>query len=146
MRVKGLTDETGSKALQYPEMVERGRPYREWHRSLPNGRRLYATDIDQIEWRHRDGKLIPVAVIETTMASEGVTVNEVYLGSVLWRFQERDMQGQAALHVATALGVSAYIVVHRHDLSLFWVYNLTTDKRVWRELSPAQYERWIKRL
>ncbi|NJK62069.1 MAG: hypothetical protein HC921_04715 [Synechococcaceae cyanobacterium SM2_3_1] len=135
--------ETGVKAYQRQDQEWRSKPYSDWHRTLD--RRLLMTDVDFIEWRYRQGELVAVAVIEVTRVDRGKTVNSAYLQAIIARFETRDMQAKAARKVATALGVSAYIVLFREDCSQFWVYNLSHPQD-WQMFDPLQMEQFLLKL
>lgn len=99
-------------------------PFLDWHRTALD-RGSYAVDVDTIEWRMRNGKPVPVALIEITRADRTRGLNPKYLQSILDRYLRRDLQGYAAKFVASSLKVPCYIVVFSNDLEYFWVYNLT---------------------
>ncbi len=102
-------------------------------------------DVDFIEWCYRDGELVAAGVMEVTRVDLGMAVTQTYLDAIIQRFEERDMQAQAARKVADALGVKAFIVLFRADCSEFWVYNLT-DRRGWWPLAPARMEAFLQQL
>jgi hypothetical protein len=138
------TTRSGGKAYQRTDTENRALAYSNFHRTLD--RSLLATDVDFIEWRYRDGELVPVGVIEVTRVDKGVFVTETYLKAILYRFEHRDMQAKAARKVAEALGTKAYIVLFREDCSEFWVYCLTTRQGFNKVLTPEQFEDFLKRL
>jgi hypothetical protein len=103
-------------------------------------------DVDQVEWRRdEEGEPYPVATIELTRVDGNRPVPASYLQKILDRFGERDFQAAHSKHVADALGVYCFIVAFRHDLSEFWVYNLSGG-RGWWHLLPGQYERFLRGL
>jgi hypothetical protein len=134
---------SGAKGYQRADTEDRSLPFREWHRSLD--RRLLATDVDLIEWRYRDGRLVPAAVLEVTRVDNGVLVVQRYLDAIISRYESRDMQAKAARHVAAALGVSAYIVLFRENCAEFWTYNLTNGT-TWAHVGPRQFEQFLQGL
>jgi len=103
------------------------------------------TDVDFIEWRYRGNKLVAVGVMEVTRVDIGKEVGQGYLQSILSRYKQRDMQAEAALNVAQALGTKAYIVLFRADCREFWVYNLS-DGRGWCHFSTDQMEAFLRSL
>lgn len=105
---------------------DRSMKYREWHAKLGKG--FYANDVDQIEWRGTGVNGFPVAVIELSRIDEELQNPHAYRKAVLERFTIRDAQAFYAVRVATALGVCAFIVLFKFDLSEFHVYNLTKKK------------------
>lgn len=134
---------SGAKAYQRADAEWRIKPYSDWHRTLaPN---LLMLDVDFIEWRYRNGELAPVGVMEVTRVDQGRTVDKYYTDAILQRFEQRDLQAQAARKVAAALKTKAYIVLFRQDCSEFWVYNLT-DRAGWTHYSPQQMADFLQRL
>lgn len=87
------------------------------------------TDFDQIEWRSDgQGYLVPVALFELTRVDGNVPVSQNYLDKILDRILKRDQQGELAKRAASGLDMKAWIVAFRHDLSEFWVYNLSYER------------------
>lgn len=137
------TTDSGAKAHQRMDTEWRIKPYSDWHRTL--SKKLLMLDVDFIEWRFRNGELVPVGVMEVTRVDHGKDVNDRYLNAILNRFNERDLQGRAARKVADALGAKAYIVLFRQDCSEFWVYNMT-DEHGWHYFIPIGMERFLENL
>lgn len=137
-----LTDE-GTKARQYANTEDRTAQYRDWRRKL--GRDLYVSDIDQLEWRMVNNTVTPVGVLELTRVNGSKEVPQTYLDAILKRICDRDPQGRVACTVALNLGVKAFVVLFRWDLSEFWAYNLT-DARGWFHMWPETYSKWINQL
>ncbi|MDX2273768.1 MAG: hypothetical protein NW237_17705 [Cyanobacteriota bacterium] len=135
--------ESGAKAYQRHDSEWRVKPYSDWHRTLD--RKLLMIDVDFIEWRYREGELIPVGVMEVTRVDHDKLVTPAYLAAIIDRFESRDLQAKAARQVAAALGVNAFIVLFREDCREFWVYNLT-DPSPWQHLLPDQMETFLKAL
>ncbi len=138
---KKLTD-SGAKAYQRDDENEedsRAKVYMDWHRDLDS--ELLMADVDSIEWRYKQGKLTPVAVIELTRIDEPLKYPDNYLKSILERFEKRDMQGKAVRIVAAALNVPAYITLFQKDLDKFWVYSL--QKLQWREFNKTEYIKFL---
>lgn len=103
-------------------------------------------DVDQLEWRlGADGNPVPVAMLELTRADSNDPIPPSYLAAILHRIDQRDFQGKLARMVAERLGVKAWVVLFRHNLRDFWIYNLT-DKRGWWYLDQEGYRRWIESL
>jgi hypothetical protein len=139
---KKLTD-SGAKAYQRNDSEWRLKPYSDWHRTL--AKELLMVDVDFIEWRYRHGQLIPVGVMEVTRVDLGKHVAPEYLEAILARYEQRDMQAEAARKVAAALRTKAYIVLFRADCKEFWVYNLT-ERKGWLHLQAAEMENFLKNL
>jgi tryptophan 2,3-dioxygenase len=137
------TTSTGAKAYQRADTEWRIKPYSDWHRTL--SKKLLMLDVDFIEWRYRHGKLVAVGVMEVTRVDKDKEVNQQYLRAIRQRFEERDVQAQAARKVAAALGTKAYIVLFREDCSEFWLYDLTETKG-WYHLSPERMEKFLESL
>ncbi len=140
-------DEKGHKGVFNKEdsfKEDRNAPYRRWRYTLGKG--IWAMDIDQVEWRRdRNGEPYPVATIELTRVDRDDEKPDAYFQKILDRFGERDYQAQHVKHVAAALGVHCYIVAFRHDLTEFWVYNLSAG-RGWRHWGPEQYAGFLRKL
>ena len=124
--------------------------YREWRFGFGGG--MYVLDVDQIEWRKSPrGTIEPVVLIELKRFDTNAPVETRWLDKTL-RNVERRFQGEACRRVAAALGVPAWLVVFRHDLTGFWVYNLT-DRRGWfpadddgHGFSEYQYRAWLEEM
>jgi len=139
---KKLTD-SGAKAYQRSDTEWRLKPYSDWHRTLD--KRLLMLDIDFIEWRFKDGKLIPVGVMEITRVDQDKDVTTRYLDSIIDRFTKRDLQARTVKMVAEALNTKAYIVLFRVDCTNFWVYNLT-DNDGWEQYNQHEMEEFLRGL
>jgi len=118
-------------------------PYSDWHRTLD--RSLYMVDIDGLQVRYIDGRLCVVGVIEETSVRDDHIVNDTYLNNIVWRYNNRDLQGTVVRKVANALDTKAYIVLYRNDLSKLWVYGLTGNTG-WTEYSQDEYEQFLLNL
>jgi len=117
--------------------------YKQWRWHLGHG--CYVADVDAVEWRMKDDQLIPAAVFEMTRVDGNAEVPPSYLRAIIKRMEERDLQGKLAKKVAEKLGVKAWIVAFRHDLTDFWIYNLT-DSRGWWPMTQEEYASWLKRM
>lgn len=110
----------GTKAVQRPDTdVDRTVKYREWHRTF--GPDICVNDLDQIEWRVIDGAVVPVAHIELSRVDGNRDVPLTYLEAAWNRFTVRDLQSKVSTLVAEALGIPAYFVLFRWDLTEFWI-------------------------
>jgi hypothetical protein len=134
---------SGAKAYQRADAEWRIKPYSDWHRTLSS--KLLMLDVDTVEWRYRNGELAPVGVMEVTRVDRGRTVDAHYLDAITRRFEQRDLQAQAARKVAEALKTKAYIVLFRQDCSEFWVSNLT-DRTGWTHYTPQQMAEFLQKL
>ncbi len=114
--------------------------YRAWRQTWGCG--AFVNDIDQIEWRLVDGDVVPIMALEMTRLDGGVHPPATYFEAILTRYQRRDGQALAITAFAERLGVPAVIVLWRHDLSDFWIYNLSTHQG-WFYLTAPQYKRWL---
>lgn len=132
----------GTKAYQRSDDEYRAKPYLEWRRHISGG--LYLNDIDSIEWRARDGQLVPVAVIEVTRVDLGKHVSDRYLASIIERFMVRDKQGYMTKYIADKLGVRAYINLFRQDNSEFWIYSFNQER--WRHMTPKEMVEFLQTL
>lgn len=128
----------GVKARQRSDNVDRAQAYREWCRDTGT-KGDYMGDIDSVEWRGIGGKLLPVAIIEITMAEKHITVNDKYLETIIWRVFTRDhWQGEMATYAAKALNVRAYLTLYREGCTEFWVYSFA--RKEWKHFTPEQYQ------
>lgn len=134
---------TGAKAYQRSDTENRVKPYSDWHRTLHGS--LLMLDVDFVEWRYKNGELVPVGVMEITRVDGDKPVGNNYLNAIINRFEKRDVQAQAARKVAGALGTKAYIVLFRQDCSEFWVYCLSNPDG-WSHFSPTEMESFLVRL
>lgn len=139
---KKLTD-SGAKARQREDSEWRAKQYSDWHRTLDKS--LLMSDVDFIEWRFIDRKLVAVGVMEVSRADNDKDVNQGYLNAIIRRYEERDLQKRTAVAVAQALNTKAWIVLFREDCSEFWVYNLTS-MRGWWHRTPVQMKEFLKSL
>lgn len=134
-------DGVRSRHIQTTE--DRSLPYRDWHRSAV-GRYCYALDSDIIEWRKRDGILVPVAVTEVTRVNIGVYVNQKYLDAIVRRY-ESGLQAKTARYLAEALQTKAWIVLFREDCKSFWLYPLS-DGGKWTRYNHDQMLAFLRGL
>lgn len=135
-------DDEGKKTRFFGGTTDRASAYRSWRYTLGGG--MYVLDVDQVEWRQIDGVVLPVAVIELTRRDDPEPMDDVYLETILERYDD-EFQGYHSVYIAQKLAVFAYIVVFREDLSEAWVYNLSLAKG-WRNMGWTAYEDWIKNL
>ena len=117
--------------------------YRQWHRTLSPD--LICADIDQIEWRLRDGAFVPVATLEMSRVDGDPGLPRSYCEAVLARMMTRDAQGNLARLAAARLGVPVYVVLFHVSLTEFYVHNLTTPNG-WRKMKRTGYQRWLEAL
>tara|TARA_B100001123_G_scaffold170526_1_gene196134 strand:+ start:4522 stop:4950 length:429 start_codon:yes stop_codon:yes gene_type:complete len=129
------------KKINRPETQDRAKEFQQWHRTL--GRRLLASDVDLVEWRLIDGELVPVGVLEITLADWPPT--KPYLDAIIHRYEKKDVQGRTARHVADALGCKAWIVCYTQGCQKFWVWNLTESKG-WFNFNAKQMELFLEGL
>ena len=103
-----------------------------------------ATDVDNVEWRYRDGGWQPAAVFELTRVDGDLELPESYFGNIAARFRT-EVQGKIAKIVARRFDCKAWIVLFRYDCSEFWIYNLTDD-RGWFHINADAYRSWLLQL
>jgi len=137
MLVKKLTI-NGTKAIQREDREDRLRDYKQWIYDQP---KLYASDIDQIEWGYQNNQEEPVAVLELTRIDREFKPSDKYFEAIIHRFFVRDTQARRIIKVANRLGVDAYIVAFLQDLSGFSMYNLCKQDG-WKHISPQEYLNW----
>lgn len=130
-----------TKGKQRKDSEDRCADYRAWRHRLGDG--CYVMDIDQIEWRLVDGLPVPVAALELSRVDGNKRLPQSYLNAVTTRFQDRDGQASAITAFAAKMGVKAWVVLFRWDLTDFWVYNLT-DTRGWWHMDKPRYTSWVK--
>ncbi len=129
------------KQINRPETKDRAKEFQQWHRTL--GRRLLASDVDLVEWRFIDGELVPVGVLEITLAD--CEPSQSYLDAIICRYEKKDVQGRTARHVAKALGCKAWIVCYTQGCNNFWIYNLT-ERKGWYDLNGSEMEQFLEGL
>ena len=132
----------GGKSRQRNDREDRLMDYRLWKYKL---NKLYTTDIDQIEWRVIDKKMIPVAVLEMTRIDDDQIPGPNYFQAIINRFETRDTQKYTITHVANCLGVDAFIVAFLKNLSYYMIYNLSKGDR-WEKYNEYQYINWLQNL
>lgn len=131
--------EHGGKAYQRDDYEDRALDYRIWRYGFP--RKQYVYDVDHIEMRAKNGKLVPVAVFELTR-TDSSHVGAGYLKAILKRYKERDSQAEFIKWVAKKLGCHAYIVLFNKNLTRFWVYDLT-EETIWKIMNQYHYKKWV---
>ena len=153
---KKLTED-GGKAKQRVDDEDRSQSYRLWRREIgkkiKNGRRRaspYAIDIDQLEHIYIDDKPIPVALLEITRydfdeKDAGVGGWSKYRQSILNRYFTRDAQASIVSMVSDKLECPAYIVLFRHDLKSFWLFDIKCgiESSTWFHLTEQEYVDWL---
>ena len=142
------TNQYGGKGRQRDDNEDRTLDYRKWRLNLPRG--LYTTDVDQVEWRIRNGEMIPVALLELTRIDkkDGYalrTPSPKYFAAILDRYENRDTQKKTITHLADKLEIDAYIVGYLENLSEFYVYNLSKGGE-WETYSETKYKGWLSML
>lgn len=134
---------------------DRLRVYRGWRMELGSG--LFASDIDQVEWRSVDGELVPVALLEVTRVSVKEELRDFrywqeYLAKIIERYQgtEGGAQGEMAQRLSEMLRVPVYIVAHWPDLSRFWVCcwwdPIGQRRTAWYPMTLAEYLSFLRRM
>lgn len=130
-------NEHGSKA----QIGVGGNEYSSWRRTIGHG--CYCSDVDWIEWRLVRGKMVPVALIETTFYDDIPAWRPklpAYRAAALSRLK-RDGQYHFIMHVAARLEIPAYFVLVRKDLAWFIACRLRDE--VWGEMNEEQYRAWV---
>lgn len=140
---KTLTTST-AKDQQRTDNEDRSIPFKKWHRQQDPT--FYASDCDLIEWRFRDGKFVPVAVLELTRTDSDDMMNPRYLEQIQKRFFYRDIQAMFARETAARLGCPAYVVLFRSDCSEFWVSEIAPDRFEWMQFTPRDMQQWLSSL
>ena len=147
--------EGGVKARQRDDKEDRSLLYRDWRReTVKKGekkRTCYTSDIDQVEYMIVKGETIPVAILELTRydfdESDRPSQSWAkYLSSILDRYFFRDNQGRFVKTIAGKLGIPAYIILFRHDLAKFWVFDMCDAKALWVHKDQDEYRDWLAHL
>lgn len=121
--------------------IDRCAAYKAWRWKWGAG--LYVNDLDQVEWRMIDGHIIPVVVLELTrLDGDRHPLPMGYLQAIVERFTKRDAQGSTVVALAHRLGVDAVLTLFRHDLSEFWLFNLSAPTQ-WFHLDRDRYRAWL---
>jgi len=105
----------------------------------------YVSDIDHLEYGIIDGIVTPYAILELTRIDGDIPIRGGYLSKILERFTKRDAQKRFITTIGNSLGVNVYIVAFRHDITEFWLYNLSRG-RGWKMVNRDGYIDWIKTL
>jgi hypothetical protein len=134
---------SGAKAYQRADAEWRIKPYSDWHRTLSS--KLLMLDVDYVEWRYRNGELAPVGVMEVTRVDRGRTVDARYLDAITRRFEQRDLQAQAARKVWPRRSRPKLTSSCFARIAEFWVYNLT-DRTGWTHYTPQQMAEFLQKL
>lgn len=126
---------------------ERTEFYRTWRTGLGFGS---VGDADQIEYAFRGGRVVPVAVIELSVADPEwchPDPSSLFLEKVLEKVGQARAQGRMLRHVSEAIEAPLYIVVViLDDLDAgYWVYNVTAE-RGWRKMAPGEFVGWLRAL
>lgn len=145
----------GDKAYQRDDKEDRSLGYRLFRRelgkSLKDGRYRktpYTSDIDQVEFIFHDKKPIPVAVLEITRYDfdeyDGPAHSWAkYRQAILDRYFLRDSQGQFIQMISNKLGCEAWIVLFRHDLKAFWLFDVMHKDANWIRKTDEEYQEWL---
>ena len=133
---------TMNKGKQRKDTEDRAASYRAWRWTLGGG--CYVSDIDHVEYRIVGDEIKPVALLELTRVDGDRLIPNKYLSSILDRFKKRDAQKKLITFAATELKCKAWVVLFRHDLSEFWLYNLSNERGWYKNLDKSQYKTWIK--
>ena len=107
-----------------------------------------AQDVDYVEYKIVDRKIVYVAVLELTLREtpEGLyNPPKSYFEQVKRRYST-EAQGKFTKATAERLGVDAYIVVFNEEATRFWVYNLSRGYGFKNELNREKYFGWLKKL
>ena len=115
--------------------------YKDGHRTL--GPTVLMCDLDSVEFRMAGGLVEPKALIELTRVDGAPDLPMDYLEDCLDRILWRDVQGAVAAGVAKAIDVDEWFVVFLHDLSEFYLFNLSSKRGWWKVGKPA-YGTWLK--
>jgi hypothetical protein len=138
------TAKNRNKTRQRKDESDRVAAYRKWRWNLGHG--CYVNDIDQVEWRHRNGEIEAVAILELSRVDGNAKVPDSYLDAVLNRFKKRDGQSKFINWVSKKLGIKTYIVLFRWDMTEFWLYDITNDIGWIKSMDLEWYTRWIMSL
>jgi len=128
---------------------ERAAEYVQWRRALNVP---FNMDVDQIEWRKRNGVLVPVAIVEVTCMSPGRSFHAAYGAAIVNRIHG-DGQGYQMRYLSDVLKVPAFITVYEHDLrqrdTLFanlQYWPKLGDEWVWEVIDGREYREWLRSL
>jgi hypothetical protein len=133
------------KVRNREDIEDRTMDYRDKRRSYRFG---YTQDVDQLEYEFYGDEIVFVASLELTRADyhpdhpDGPTDN--YFDKILARFHY-DAQAKFSKKVADALGIESYIVTFYHDLTKYWVYNLSQETG-WEKYTESEYFKWLEKL
>jgi hypothetical protein len=131
------------KVRNRKDIEDRTMDYRDKRRSYPFG---YTQDVDQLEYCFYDNEIVFVASLELTRADFNKKYpngpGSGYFVKILERFHH-DAQAKFSKKVADCLGIESYIVTFYHDLTRYWVYNLS-QSRGWIAFTDVEYFKWLE--
>lgn len=125
--------------------ADRTEYYRTWRTKLGLGA---VTDVDQIEYRFRDGVPVPVAVIELGTAEYGPKAGMLdasHPSSFPARLNAGRGQGRVLRHLAGALGVPFFgVLMLKDQVEVFhvWCFGPTW----YQVMTQTEYVRWLRQL
>jgi hypothetical protein len=131
-----------AKQQRFTDDIDRLAAYRTWRYSIGKDRH-YVLDVDQVEYRLRGGKLVPVAVLEMTRADvAGADPDRKLLHDIRTR---STWQREALEHIATLLGVPLYIVVYHAHLEEYFIL-AATGVELAHIIGRKRYADWLEAL
>lgn len=132
------TRDTGGKAWQRDDNIDRTIPYKDWINSKnSNG---FWLDADAIKWRYENGVYKPIMITELTACEWETVATDTYLKSITNRIFKRDKQGIVLKTLGELLNVPVYWVVFPPSVSWIYAYHVGKDK--WGLFNPA--DKWIE--
>jgi hypothetical protein len=142
--------EKGDKARQQTDELERWiealviNEYRENRRNV--GDACYVSDIDQVEWRVIDQKMIPIAILELTVRQpRDFPMPDKYFAGITNRYYNTDGQGKFCQTLGFRLECPVYVVILQQDRSEYWTHEIDYQaSRVFTKRTPGEYTHWIR--
>ena len=133
-----IVNQYGTKCRQRQDKEDRLIDYREWKYKQ---KKLWTTDLDQIEWSTENGKDVPVAILEMTRIDDSRIPPKSYFDDIIQRMFVRDTQGRKAIILADRLNVPAFIVAYLKTMTRFMMYDMK-QKDGWKMLNEDEYIDW----
>lgn len=132
-----------------PGNVDRLAAYRRMRRRV--GGYCYVQDIDQVEYRMRQGMVVPVALLELTRINGGTPGADPapVLDAIINRVYTQTNQARASIEFARRLGVPPYLIAYDRQLTRFFVHELRdadAPASTWTALHRRAYIDWLRLL
>lgn len=137
----------GGKGRQVIDREDRLYDYRLFREEIPAP--PYPSDIDFVEYRIIDGRVVPVGILEMTCMNfppPHAAALEKFLGKVWHRWNHEDKQGDFAREMAQRLGCRPFLVVLEPGAEIFHITPLDSLHPKWIKFDRERYTRFVRAL